>query len=282
MLDCGLVLEGGGMRGVYTAGVLDFFMEENLYFRRVYGVSAGACHACSYISRQKGRALRTVTDYLDNPRYAGMRSLVTSGDFFGVDMIYREIPEQLLPYDYDVFNAAEETLTVVLTNCRTGQAEYRRVTDIRTDMRYVQASSSLPLLSRMVKIDGGIYLDGGIADSIPVEKSISDGNAKTLVVLTRHKGYHKEADRMMPLLRAKYKKWPALVESIERRHINYNRTLKLLYKLEKQGGVFIIQPNQPVKIGRLEKDREKLYRLYRVGYREARDRRRELLNWLSV
>jgi predicted patatin/cPLA2 family phospholipase len=265
----GLILEGGGMRAVYTAGVLDRLLEEGIFFTQNYGVSAGVCHACSYLSRQPGRAAHTVIDYAGNPRYASVRSLLATGDFFGVKMVYRDVPYRLLPFDFDTFAAKEEDLFAVLTNCRTGEAEYLPVRDLRQDMDVIRASSSLPLLSRMVKIEGRRYLDGGVSESIPLARSIAGGNAKNLVILTQHRGYRKEPGGMMGLIRLRYRKYPGLVRAIETRHIRYNNALSLCAAEEKLGRAFIIQPKEPVQLGRLEKDAGKLRALHRQGYADA-------------
>jgi predicted patatin/cPLA2 family phospholipase len=269
MTNTGLILEGGGMRGSYTAGVLDYFLDAGLCFHSVYGVSAGACHACSYLSGQKGRALHTITDYVDDWHYAGFRSLLTTGDFFGVKMIYDDVPNRLLPYDYDALEKRGADFTVVMTDVETGKPVYVKVTDLRKDIVVIQASSSLPLLSRVVRIDGRQYLDGGIADSIPLAKSIADGHKKNVVVLTRHKGYQKEPDSLLSLMRVRYRHYPALVASLETRHRQYNEALALCYSEEAAGNAVIIQPKTPVAISRLEKDPEKLRALYREGYEDA-------------
>ena len=167
MYQAGLVLEGGGMKGVYTAGVLDFFTEKGIDFSHIYGVSAGACHMCSYLSRQKGRALSVSVDYLDTRRYCSLESLLTSGDLFNVDFCYHLIPEYLYPYDYETFEKYPGKAYSVVTNIETGQPEYLRVRDIRKDIDKIRASASLPLVARNVKIDGKLYLDGGISDAMP-------------------------------------------------------------------------------------------------------------------
>ena len=176
-----LVLEGGGMRGVYTAGVLDRLMEEKLEFDVCYGVSAGACHACSFLSRQHGRAFAVNVDYLDDSRYLSVKSWLKTGDLFGAQMLYDIIPNQLNLYDYDAFAKNPTKFFAVATDCLTGKAEYFPITDMHRDVIKVRASSSLPLLSRMVEIDGRPYLDGGLADSIPVDQARRDtGNKKAV------------------------------------------------------------------------------------------------------
>lgn len=267
MRNAGLILEGGGMRGIYTTGVLDFFMDKGIRFRHVYGVSAGVCHACSYLSGQRGRAMRTVTEYVDDYRYAGMRSLLTTGDYFGVKMIYDTIPNGLIPFDYEAFAASGASLYAVLTNCRTGKAEYLPVKELRRDMVIIRASSSLPLLSRRVKIGGEYYLDGGISDSIPLAKSIEDGNEKNVVILTQHRGYQKGPNKLAPLMRLRY--GAPFAESIRGRHDRYNEALALAEREEAAGNAFVIQPGRPVDIGRLEKDKTRLMGLYKQGCDDA-------------
>ena len=187
MIEAGLVVEGGGMRGVYTAGVLDYFMEKNLYFDDCYGVSAGACHISSYVSKQIGRSIKVTLDYINDKRYCSVNSLIKTGDMFGVEMLYDLIPNKLELYDYDTFNKFKGNFYSVVTNCKTGKAEYMKIKDMKKDIIAVRASSSLPLLSRIVEINGKEYLDGGITDSIPIKKSIKDGHKKNVVILTRDK-----------------------------------------------------------------------------------------------
>lgn len=268
-IPAGLILEGGGMRGTYTAGVLDCLLDNGILFRHVYGVSAGACHACSYLSGQRGRALRTVTDFNHDRHYAGLYSFLATGDFFGVQMIYHDIPDRLLPYDYEAFCSSGADFNIVVTDMLAGRAAYKKATDLRKDMLYVQASSSLPLLSRPVMLDGRPYLDGGISDSIPLARAIHDGFARNLVVLTRHRGYEKTPDSMLPLMKRKYRKFPHFVRALEGRHIQYNAALALVYRQEARGDAVVIQPQKPVSIGRLEKDTKKLKALYEEGYRDA-------------
>lgn len=269
IIDAGLILEGGGMRGVYTAGVLDYFIDQGIYFNRIYAVSAGACHACSYISRQRGRAFRVNVNYLKDKRYCGLDSLIRTGDLFGAEMLYDIIPNQLDLYDYDAFAEYPGVCYAVVTNCRTGQAEYIPLRDMRENILAVRASSSLPMVSRMVPIGGGEYLDGGIADSIPLARSIADGNKKNVLILTRAPGYRKKPNSLMPLIRAKYRKYPRLVEAMKNRHEAYNAALELIESERRAGRAFVIQPEKAPEIGRVEKDRAKLKALYDEGYREA-------------
>ena len=206
MIKAGLVLEGGGMRGLYTAGILDFFMEKGMVFENCYGVSAGACHLASYMSNQKGRAMHVSLDYLKDKRYCSAYSLVTTGDLFGVDMCYNKIPNELNVYDHDAFMKYRGKGYVVVTDIVTGRPEYIQLKDMHEDIQAIRASASLPMVSRNVEINGRKYLDGGMADSIPIKRPIKDGNEKNLVILTRPYGYRKKPTSNIRLLKMMYKK----------------------------------------------------------------------------
>lgn len=281
MFDVGMVLEGGGMRGIFTAGVLDLLLDEDIFPKVIYGVSAGACHACSYLSRQRGRAMRTVVDFANDRRYASTHSFLTTGDFFGVDFVYNQVPNKLLPFDYATYKKHPSKLYAVMTDCATGQAEYRHIADMKADIAAIQASSSLPLLSRMVKVDGKRYLDGGVSDSIPLAKSIADGFSKNIVVLTQHNGFQKEPTSMMPLVKARYWRHPLLVDSMRTRHLRYNEALALVGREEEAGNAFVIQPDAPLGIDRLEKDMEKLKATYQAGYDQAKKKLEALREFLA-
>ena len=281
MIEAGLVVEGGGMRGVYTAGVLDYFMEKNLYFDDCYGVSAGACHISSYVSKQIGRSIKVTLDYINDKRYCSINSLIKTGDMFGVEMLYDIIPNKLELYDYDTFNKFKGNFYSVVTNCKTGKAEYIKIKDMKKDIIAVRASSSLPLLSRIVEINGKEYLDGGITDSIPIKKSIKDGHKKNVVILTRDKTYRKSKPKFLSLLKFKYKKYPNLVKAIENRYKMYNETLDFLEEEKAKNKVFIIQPKLPVKISRIEKDKDKLKALYNQGYEDAKEIYEDLMKFLE-
>lgn len=281
MFDAGLVLEGGGMKGVYTAGVLDFFLDKGLEFKNVYGVSAGACTMSSFISKQRGRARDTFVDYLGEDFYMGFKSLLTTGDIFNVNMSYDLVPRYLNPFDYETFSKFEGNVYAVVTNIETGKAEYAKLTDMKKGIEYVRASSSLPLVSRNVKIDGKLYLDGGIADSIPIKKSMDDGNVKNVVIMTKPVGYRREPESNLPLIRLRYLKYPKVYELMKERHISYNKTLDYLEKASKEGKLFLIRPLEDTKIGRLEKDKDKLNALYEAGYKDASDCYESLMEYLN-
>lgn len=267
-MSVGLVLEGGGMRGIYTSGVLDLFLEKNLLFNYCIGVSAGACNAVSYAAKQRKRQYYLYVEYLNDKRYLGLSSLRKTGYFLGTDFIFNELAYNLIPLDYDSFNKSECAVTAVVTNAVTGKAEYMPVRDIDNGCPVVQASSSLPVVSRLVEIDGKYYCDGGMSDAIPLQKSIDDGNEKNVVILTREASYLKEPANMF-LVEKMYRQFPKLVETIRQRHIKYNEQLLLASELEKQGKALVIRPTSPVNIRTLNKDLNKLKTLYFDGYQDA-------------
>lgn len=281
MYQAGLILEGGGMKGIYTAGVLDFFLDKEIDFSSCYGVSAGACCLCSYLSKQRGRAYHVNVDYLDQKAYCSVESLLKTGDLFGTDMCYGLIPDYLNPYDYDTFDSYEGKAYAVVTNIKTGKAEYMLLEDMHRDVIAVRASSSMPLVSRNVKIGDDLYLDGGIADSIPVRRSMKDGNAKNVIVMTKEEGYiRKPAGKELALIKAKYIRYPKIYELMRERHLAYNSTVQYIEEMRAQGRVFVIRPKHKSDVGRVEKDRAKLEALYEEGYRDAESCYSELMEYL--
>ena len=281
MYQAGLVLEGGGMKGVYTAGVLDFFLDKDIWFSSVYGVSAGACNMCSYLSKQRGRALDVSIDYLDSRKYCSIESLVSSGDLFNVQMCYHLIPDYLYPYDHEAFYNYKGKAYSVATDIVDGRPEYFRIRDVRKDIDKIRASASLPLVSRNVEIDGRLYLDGGISDSIPLQKSVVDGNRKNVVVMTKEVGYVRKPSTQLGLIKARYWKYPKVHELMAERHIAYQRQLAYIDRLQENGQVFVIRPKAASDVGRVEKDVEKLKRLYQRGYDEAAACYEELIAFLE-
>ena len=218
MYQAGLILEGGGMRGIYTAGVLDFFMEKEIWFSDCYGVSAGAGHLCNYLSGQRGRSYRISINYLGMKQYCSTWSLLTTGDLFGVDMNYRLIPDHLDPYDYETADSYEGRAFAVATDIRTGKPAYLPLKDLRRDVMAVRASSSLPLVSRNVKIDGALYLDGGISDGIPIRQSMRDGNRKNVVIMTKEEGFVRQpVGAELSLIRVRYLRYPKVYELMRER-----------------------------------------------------------------
>lgn len=282
MYQAGLILEGGGMRGMYTAGILEFFMDKDLYFSSTYGVSAGACHLCSYLSKQKGRMYRVATDYLDNKHYCSVESLLATGNLFNVNMCYKLIPEYLDPFDFDTFAAYEGNAYAVITNIETGSPEYYPLKDMHRDIIAVQASSSLPLVARNVRIGKSLYLDGGIADSIPIRQSIREGNSKNIVIMTKEEGYIREPVGFeLPLIKLRYAKYPKVYELMKNRHTAYNETVQFIEQKQISGECFVIRPKKPGNVGRLEKNKDKLTALYEQGYKDARDCYLNLLEYLE-
>lgn len=265
----GLVLEGGGMRGIYTAGVLDAFHDEDLSFDGIIGVSAGALHGSDYASNQPGRNLTINTKYLHDKRYLSFRSLLKTGDIFGADFCYNKIPNELEPFDYDTFKNKQSKFYVVCTDVETGKAEYIECSDMREDMDYMRASASLPLFSKKVSIKDKIYLDGGMADSIPVIQFEKMGYNKQIVVLTQPLEYRKKRNKLIPVFKVKYRKYKKFIEATANRHIMYNNTLDIIRQKELAGEIIVIRPEKSLGIGRLEKDIEKLQGAYETGRQDA-------------
>ena len=274
-----LVLEGGGLRGVFTCGVLDCFMDKGIHFPFTVGVSAGACNGLSFMSGQRGRARASNIDLMDKYHYIGFRYLLTQRCIMDFKLLFEDFPERIIPYDYDAYFSNPDRFVMVATNCLTGKAEYleERSSSARV-MDIVRASSSLPFASPITYVDGIPMLDGGIADSIPVEYAISQGYEKIVVVLTRNKGYRKR-NSSMPLAKVAYRKYPNLQKALAERNAVYNRTMDLVERLEDEGRIIVIRPSKPVKVGRMEKDTSKLAALYEEGYNEAS---RLINNYLTV
>ena len=224
---------------------------------------------CSYLSKQRGRARDVNIDYLDSKRYCSVRSLVTTGDLFNVDMCYHLIPDYLYPYDHETFASYEGKAYSVVTNIVTGRPEYFRIRDMKTDIQKIRASASLPLVSRNVKIDRNYYLDGGLSDSIPLQKSVMDGNRKNVVVMTKEVGYVRKPSSQLGLIKARYLKYPKIAELIAERHISYNEQVAYIERQQENGQAFVIRPRYPSEVGRVEKDVDKLRALYQQGYEEA-------------
>lgn len=264
----GLVLEGGGMRGVFTSGVLDAFMKHQLYFRYVVAVSAGACNGLSYASHQPRRARLSNIDMLVKYDYLSLKHLIRQGCIFDPELLYDRFPNELIPYDYDTYFSNDMTFEMVVTNCLTGRAEYleehegnrQRLLDI------CRASSSLPYVSKIIDVDGSLYLDGGIVDSIPVMRAIETGHERNVLVLTRNRGYRKTGRdlKIPPFI---YRRYPRLRVVLSRRIKEYNRQLEMVEQMEARGEVLCIRPERPLEVDRIEKDPMKLEALYEEGFR---------------
>ena len=278
-MKTGLVLEGGGVRGIYTAGVLDVFMEHGIHFDGVIGVSAGAIHGCSYLSGQKGRSIRYYKKYCGDPRFMSFQSLIKTGDFVGVDFCYHELPEKLDIYDNEAFIRNGVPFYAVCSNVETGKPEYIRLTDMNAQIDYLRASASLPYFSRIVEIDGKKYLDGGCTDSVPVEAFQKMGYSRNVVILTRPADYRKKEElRALPGL--VYRKYPAFAAALRNRHNTYNQQATRIKMLERSGNLFVIRPEKALEIGRLETNPEKVQEIYDLGRTDAEKALEKLLTWM--
>ena len=279
-MKTGLVLEGGGVRGIYTAGVLDALLDAGITFDGVIGVSAGAIHGCSYLSGQRGRSIRYYRKYVTDPRFMSLRSWITTGDIVGADFCYHELPDKLDVYDHDAFLWCGTPFYVVCTDVETGQPAYLRITDMRAQIDLLRASASLPYFSRVVRFDGHKYLDGGCSDSIPVDAFMRMGYGRNVVVLTRDAAYRKTPE-MSLLPRMVYRRYLAFVRTLEERHRAYNAQVERIAELERQGSIFVIRPGAALDIGRLEKDPQKVQRVYDTGFADANRYLTELRAWLE-
>lgn len=264
--NTGLVLEGGGMRGVFTSGVLDAFMKHELYFHYVVAVSAGACNGMSYISRQPRRARLSNIDFLSQYNYLGLRYLFTQGSILDKKLLYDRFPNKLIPFDYDEFFKHAANFEMVTTNCLTGRPEYLSETsDHQRAINIVMASSSLPFVSKMVTVDGVPMLDGGITDSIPFLHARDMGHPFNVVVSTRNYGYRESGrDRKIPPFI--YRHYPRLRVALSHRIDAYNEQLQMMEDLERAGDIVVIRPQRPMEVARIEKDTQKLERLYEEGF----------------
>lgn len=272
MRRAGMILEGGGTRGSFTAGVLDYFMEQNLYLPYVIGVSAGACNAVDYVSRQPGRTRQCTVDILEVASYVSLKSYIRNHSLFNMSLIFDTLPNRLLPFDYDTFFNFQGECYVVATNALTGKAEYlSEQSDRDRLMNICRASCSLPIWSTMVDVDGVPMMDGGVADSIPIRKALHDGVKKNIVILTRQEGYRKEESKKLTrMAQVMYPHYPQLVKAIQYRYYYYNKTMELLEDLERRGHVYVIRPQVPV-VKNTESHVDVLRAFYEHGYEMGRD-----------
>lgn len=278
----GLVLEGGAMRGMFSAGVIDVLMENGINFDGVVGVSAGAVFGCNYKSKQVGRTIRYNMKYIKDPRYCSFRSLIKTGDMFGRDFCYNKIPNELDVFDNDTFIKNPLKFYVVATDLGTGKALYKRIDSAdEAGLEYMRASASMPLVSTVVKVDGKELLDGGISDSIPLEFFINKGYEKNLVILTQPKGYVKKKNSLLPLMKLTLKKHPKLIEAMANRHVLYNQQVEYTEQAEKSGKALIIRPKSKLPIGRLEKNPETLKAVYDLGRAEAMENLEKIKEYLK-
>lgn len=270
-MKTGLILEGGAMRGLFTAGVIDAFLENDVAFDGLVGVSAGAAFGCNYVSGQKGRVLRYNLRFCKDKRYCSWRSLLKTGDLYNADFCYHQIPERLDVFDKETFLKSKTEFFIVCTDVSNGRPVYRKLEKMDyEDLEWLKASASMPLVSKIVKIGAYGLLDGGIADAIPVRYFESVGYDRNVVVLTRPADYAKKKTKLTPLFKIAFKKYPEFVAALERRHEVYNETLEYIRQKEKQGGLIAIRPAKPLPVGKIEHDADKIRRAYEIGYEEGK------------
>ena len=278
----GLIMEGGAMRGMFTAGVIDVMMEAGIEFDGAIGVSAGACFGCNYKSRQIGRVIRYNTRFCNDKRYSGFHLLLKEGNIFSTDFCYNVVPTQYDVFDFDTYKANPMEFYVVCTDIETGEAVYHKYEGLEDHgFDWIRASASMPLVSQIVEIEGRKLLDGGIADSIPVAYFESIGYDRNVAILTQPEGYVKKKNPLMPLMKAKYKDYPKLVEAIEKRDIYYNVTLRYIEQREAAGELLVIRPESKLDIGKVEKDPEKLKEVYVQGRLAASKKLAEIKEYLD-
>ena len=281
MQKTGLVLEGGAMRGLFSAGILDVMLENSLKTDGLIGVSAGAAFGCNFKSGQGGRAVRYNKRFCRDPRYCSWNSWLRTGDLFGADFCYHELPEKLDPFDCLVYERNPMEFYLVCTDVLTGKAVYRNCPKADAEcFEWMRASGSMPLVSRMVPIGGGLYLDGALADSIPLRFFESLGYEKNIVILTQPAGYRKKASAALGLLKFVYRKYPALIRTMENRHIHYNEEVEYAEKQAEAGNVLLLRPEKVLPVKRICHDPELLQQTYDAGRELALKKLPELQRFL--
>ena len=282
-MKTGLIMEGGAMRGMFTAGVLDVLMENGLVTDGAIGVSAGAVFGCNYKSHQIGRVIRYNTEYCNDKRYASFKNLVKTGNLYSEQFCYHEVPEKLDPFNEAAFAASPMDFFVVCTDVKTGEPIYHKCRKgDAEDVLWMEASASMPLAAKIVKIGHYGLLDGGVADSIPVRFFESIGYKRNLIILTQPKGYVKKKNKFLPAIRAKYFRYPAFVEAVVDRHERYNETLSYISMLEQAGKDYVIRPPIPLEIGAMERDPAQLRRVYETGRAVAQIQVEKIRDFLNA
>lgn len=271
-MKTGLVLEGGGMRGLFSAGVMDVMLEHGIRFDGIVGVSAGATFGCNYKSHQLGRVLRYNIRFKDDPRYMGLRSLLRTGDLVGAEFSYHILPNELDVFDFDTFINDPAEFHVVCTDVETGEPVYHRIDDMDDEgLDWIRASASMPLVSRPVSLGGHLLLDGGISDSIPLRYFQGQGFDRNVVILTQPKGFFKRRTKLMPLFHLFMRRYPAIVQAMSRRHLMYNDELSYLDEQERRGNILLICPQDTLPIGRTEQKEAKMRHVYGMGRQTGED-----------
>lgn len=278
-MKVGLVLEGGAMRGLYTAGVLDILMENNIEVDGIIGVSAGVLFGVNYLSKQKGRVLRYNKRFIKDKRFMGLYSLLTTGNIVNKDFSFYEIPYKLDIFDDETYKKSKTEFYATITNVDTGEAEYVKLESVLEQMEIVRATSAMPFVSKMVELNGNKYLDGGIADSIPVDKCKELGYDKIILVLTRPIKYRKKKDNEL-ITKIKYYKYPNLANTLNNRYKKYNKTVEKIIEMENEKEIFVIRPSKYINIKRIEKNTNKLQEMYELGINDCKDRLKDLRKYL--
>lgn len=279
-MKIGLVLEGGAMRGMFTAGVLDVLLDEQIAVDGAVTVSAGALFGINYPAKQRGRVLRYNLKYLHDKRYMGWHSLFSTGNVVNKAFAFYELPFTLDPFDQATFAASQIDFWVTLTNIETGEPEYVKITDAFAQMEALRATSAMPMVSRVVEIEGKKYLDGGISDSIPLDKAMALGYDKIIVILTRPLDYRKKPSNNW-LFKLFYRNYPKLIERWANRYAEYNQAVEKVIEMEKAGKIFVIRPSESLDISRLEKDLAKVQTMYDLGVKDGQAALSELKDYLA-
>jgi predicted patatin/cPLA2 family phospholipase len=276
-----LILEGGGFRGIFTAGILEVFIENKLFFDAVYGVSAGAAYGVSYVSKQAGRNL-AVNDFISDKRYCSWNNLLKEGSMFSWEFVYETIPQKIIPFDYNELKNSESKFYVGTTNCETGEVEFFLLNDAdKKDFRTIlAASSSLPFIAPLVHYKGKISMDGGLTDSIPFEYALNHGSDRAVVILTQPKNYIKAPLKYPGIFKWYYRKYPKVYELLVSRAERYNDSIRKLEELEKEGQVFIIRPEKTIEIKRVENNPQKTATVYHSAMQQAKNELPKLVRWL--
>lgn len=278
--NCGLVLEGGGTRAIYTSGVLDAFMENDITFDYVIGVSAGSCNGASFLGKCKRRQRDITINYVNDKRYMGLSNMLKSGEYLNGEWIFNELTYDLSPLDQDTFENSGATFCCVVTNAKTGNAEYLYPKTLRPrGCPEIRASCSLPLATKGYEIGGEMYFDGGLVDSIPLERALNDGCKKAVVILTQDKNYIKKP--MNPKLQKAFKKYPMIGKAVVDRHIMYAAQQKYVEQMEKAGLAYVIRPNTLLNCPSLEKNTAKLEGIYQLGYAQGKKVVDEVIEYIK-
>lgn len=282
-MKTGLVLEGGAMRGLFTAGVTDVMMENDIKFDGAIGVSAGAAFGCNYKSHQIGRAIRYNIKYCNDERYCGFKTLIKTGDIYGVDFCYREIPQNLDVFDVETFQKNPMEFYVVCTDVVTGEAIYHKCTTGGVeDLDWIRASASMPLVSRVVETAGYKMLDGGMSDSVPLKYFESIGYDRNVVILTQPDGYVKKKNKFLPMMKLTLRGYPKLIDTVADRHNAYNKTTEYIKEREKAGNAFVIRPPENLNIGAVEHNSDELKRVYEIGRKTGEEKLEAMKEFLEL